>query len=92
MGQDTPWTPTKGPLELPSFISLSSSPEEADAPETQLADSSQGKGKDTQPNETWAEPLPAPPPTAHMQACWVKASWYLKSFPVSCESGSFTVY
>lgn len=33
--QEAPETPsTKGPLELPSFISLSSSPEEADAPDT----------------------------------------------------------
>lgn len=37
-------TPTKGPLELPSFISLSSSPEEADAPDTPLADSPKVKG------------------------------------------------
>lgn len=31
---ETPATTAKGPLKLPSFISLSSSPEEADAPDT----------------------------------------------------------
>ncbi|XP_076010633.1 zinc finger CCCH domain-containing protein 3 [Genypterus blacodes] len=31
--QALPQTPTRGPLELPSFISLSSSPEEADTPD-----------------------------------------------------------
>lgn len=42
--QAAPGTPTKGPLELPSFISLSSSPEEADAPDTLLAETSKVKG------------------------------------------------
>lgn len=37
-------TPPKGPLELPSFISLSSSPEEADAPDTRLTETSRVKG------------------------------------------------
>lgn len=32
--QADPQTPARGPLELPSFISLSSSPEEADTPDT----------------------------------------------------------
>ncbi|XP_073333042.1 zinc finger CCCH domain-containing protein 3 [Pagrus major] len=40
--------PTKGPLVLPSFISLSSSPEEADAPDTPLAETSQVKEKKLQ--------------------------------------------
>ncbi|XP_034386847.1 zinc finger CCCH domain-containing protein 3 [Cyclopterus lumpus] len=44
----SPGTPTKGPLALPSFISLSSSPEEADAPEPLLAESSQVKEKKLQ--------------------------------------------
>ncbi|KAM8874349.1 zinc finger CCCH domain-containing protein 3 [Spinachia spinachia] len=38
-------TPRKGPLALPSFISLSSSPEEAEAPEPLPAESSQVKEK-----------------------------------------------
>lgn len=42
--QAAPGTPTKGPLALPSFISLSSSPEEADAPDTVPAETSQVKG------------------------------------------------
>lgn len=42
--QAAPGTPPKGPLELPSFISLSSSPEEADAPDTLLAETSLVKG------------------------------------------------
>ncbi|XP_054459392.1 zinc finger CCCH domain-containing protein 3 isoform X2 [Anoplopoma fimbria] len=46
--QAAPGTPTKGPLALPSFISLSSSPEEADAPETLRAESSQVKEKKLQ--------------------------------------------
>ncbi|KAM6938554.1 uncharacterized protein zc3h3 [Lycodopsis pacificus] len=46
--QAAPRTPTKGPLALPSFISLSSSPEEADAPETLPAESSQVKEKKLQ--------------------------------------------
>ncbi|XP_026179081.1 zinc finger CCCH domain-containing protein 3 isoform X2 [Mastacembelus armatus] len=36
-------TPTAGPLELPSFISLSSSPEEADAPELLPVETSKEK-------------------------------------------------
>ncbi|MED6259578.1 hypothetical protein ATANTOWER_025544 [Ataeniobius toweri] len=40
----TPGTPIAGPLALPSFISLSSSPEEADAPNSPLADPTQVKG------------------------------------------------
>ncbi|KAL6108405.1 zc3h3 [Pungitius sinensis] len=43
--QVAPETPPKGPLALPSFISLSSSPEEADAPEPLPAESSQVKEK-----------------------------------------------
>ncbi|KAG7220029.1 hypothetical protein INR49_000678 [Caranx melampygus] len=39
--QAAPGTPSAGPLALPSYISLSSSPEEADAPDTQLAEASQ---------------------------------------------------
>ncbi|KAM9358439.1 zinc finger CCCH domain-containing protein 3 [Symphorus nematophorus] len=46
--QAAPGTPTKGPLALPSFISLSSSPEEADAPDTLLAETSQVKEKKLQ--------------------------------------------
>ncbi|XP_041791538.1 zinc finger CCCH domain-containing protein 3 isoform X2 [Chelmon rostratus] len=46
--QAAPGTPTKGPLELPSFISLSSSPEEADAPDTLLAETSKVKEKKLQ--------------------------------------------
>lgn len=42
--QAAPGTPTAGPLELPSYISLSSSPEEADAPDTLQAETSQVKG------------------------------------------------
>lgn len=44
VSQVAPSEPTKGPLVLPSFISLSSSPEEADAPDTPLAETSQVKG------------------------------------------------
>ncbi|XP_047442068.1 zinc finger CCCH domain-containing protein 3 [Mugil cephalus] len=43
-----PGTPASGPLALPSFISLSSSPEEADAPDTQLENTSQVKEKKLQ--------------------------------------------
>lgn len=43
-----PAMPTKGPLALPSFISLSSSPEEADAPDTLPAETSQVKEKKLQ--------------------------------------------
>nr|XP_040040200.1 zinc finger CCCH domain-containing protein 3 [Gasterosteus aculeatus aculeatus] len=43
--QVAPGTPPKGPLALPSFISLSSSPEEADAPEPLPAENSQVKEK-----------------------------------------------
>ncbi|XP_053179029.1 mucin-5AC-like [Scomber japonicus] len=43
-----PGTPVAGSLELPSFISLSSSPEEADAPDTLPAESSQVKEKKLQ--------------------------------------------
>ncbi|XP_075901808.1 uncharacterized protein zc3h3 [Nelusetta ayraudi] len=47
--QATPETPTtKGPLELPSFISLSSSPEEADAPDAPGGDSPKVKEKKLQ--------------------------------------------
>ncbi|XP_042339559.1 zinc finger CCCH domain-containing protein 3 isoform X2 [Plectropomus leopardus] len=46
--QAAPGTPTKGPLELPSFISLSSSPEEADAPDTLPAETLQVKEKKLQ--------------------------------------------
>lgn len=42
--QATPKTPTKGPLELPSFISLYSSPEVVDSPDTTLGDSPKFKG------------------------------------------------
>uniref|UniRef100_UPI0037E7FCA5 zinc finger CCCH domain-containing protein 3 n=1 Tax=Semicossyphus pulcher TaxID=241346 RepID=UPI0037E7FCA5 len=40
--------PTEGPLKLPSYISLSSSPEEADAPDTLPAETSQVKEKKLQ--------------------------------------------
>ncbi|XP_061594845.1 zinc finger CCCH domain-containing protein 3 [Cololabis saira] len=43
-----PQTPPAGPLSLPSFISLSSSPEEADAPDAQPADATQVKEKKLQ--------------------------------------------
>ncbi|KAK5869501.1 hypothetical protein PBY51_024210 [Eleginops maclovinus] len=43
--QADPATPTKGPLALPSFISLSSSPEDADAPDMLLSETSQVKEK-----------------------------------------------
>ncbi|XP_067452359.1 zinc finger CCCH domain-containing protein 3 [Thunnus thynnus] len=46
--QAPPGTPAAGSLELPSFISLSSSPEEADAPDTLPADTSQVKEKKLQ--------------------------------------------
>ncbi|KAM7409352.1 hypothetical protein PAMA_001026 [Pampus argenteus] len=46
--QAAPGSPTAGSLELPSFISLSSSPEEADAPDTLPADTSQVKEKKLQ--------------------------------------------
>nr|XP_046246820.1 zinc finger CCCH domain-containing protein 3 isoform X2 [Scatophagus argus] len=46
--QAAPGTPTHGPLPLPSFISLSSSPEEADAPDSLLAETSQVKEKKLQ--------------------------------------------
>ncbi|XP_071342614.1 zinc finger CCCH domain-containing protein 3 isoform X2 [Trachinotus anak] len=46
--QAAPGTPAAGPLELPSFISLSSSPEEADAPDTLPAEASQVKEKKLQ--------------------------------------------
>ncbi|KAE8294591.1 Zinc finger CCCH domain-containing protein 3 Smad-interacting CPSF-like factor [Larimichthys crocea] len=46
--QAAPGTPTKGSLALPSFISLSSSPEEADAPDTRLAETSRVKEKKLQ--------------------------------------------
>ncbi|XP_070765529.1 zinc finger CCCH domain-containing protein 3 [Enoplosus armatus] len=46
--QAAPGSPTEGPLALPSFISLSSSPEEADTPDTLLADTSQVKEKKLQ--------------------------------------------
>lgn len=42
-------TPARGPLELPSYISLCSSPEEADAADTPPEDASRGKGRDTDP-------------------------------------------
>ncbi|XP_036969885.1 zinc finger CCCH domain-containing protein 3 [Acanthopagrus latus] len=48
VSQVAPGEPTKGPLALPSFISLSSSPEEADAPGTPLAETSQVKEKKLQ--------------------------------------------
>ncbi|XP_068176530.1 zinc finger CCCH domain-containing protein 3 [Antennarius striatus] len=44
----TPAQQEEGPLALPSFISLSSSPEEADAPDTPLEETSQVKGKKLQ--------------------------------------------
>ncbi|KAK5605990.1 hypothetical protein CRENBAI_002419 [Crenichthys baileyi] len=43
-----PGTPIAGPLALPSFISLSSSPEEADAPDSPLADPTQVKERKLQ--------------------------------------------
>ncbi|XP_078114444.1 uncharacterized protein zc3h3 [Sander vitreus] len=46
--QAAPLTPTRGPLALPSFISLSSSPEEADAPDTLPAETWQVKEKKLQ--------------------------------------------
>ncbi|TDH08909.1 hypothetical protein EPR50_G00103010 [Perca flavescens] len=46
--QTAPVTPTRGPLALPSFISLSSSPEEADAPDTLPAETWQVKEKKLQ--------------------------------------------
>ncbi|XP_069376411.1 zinc finger CCCH domain-containing protein 3 [Paralichthys olivaceus] len=46
--QAAPRTPTTGPLALPSFISLSSSPEEPDVPDTQPAETSQVKEKKLQ--------------------------------------------
>ncbi|XP_049910327.1 zinc finger CCCH domain-containing protein 3 [Epinephelus moara] len=46
--QAAPRMPTKGPLELPSYISLSSSPEEADTPDTLPAETSQVKEKKLQ--------------------------------------------
>ncbi|GAA6219595.1 zinc finger CCCH domain-containing protein 3 [Lates japonicus] len=46
--QAAPGMPTAGPLELPSYISLSSSPEEADAPDTLQAETSQVKEKKLQ--------------------------------------------
>ncbi|XP_032381265.1 zinc finger CCCH domain-containing protein 3 isoform X1 [Etheostoma spectabile] len=46
--QAAPGTPTRGPLALPSFISLSSSPEEADAPDTLPAETSHVKEKKLQ--------------------------------------------
>ncbi|XP_028259926.1 zinc finger CCCH domain-containing protein 3 [Parambassis ranga] len=46
--QAAPGTAAAGPLELPSFISLSSSPEDADAPDTLPADTSQVKEKKLQ--------------------------------------------
>ncbi|XP_051233182.1 zinc finger CCCH domain-containing protein 3 [Dicentrarchus labrax] len=48
VSQAAPQTPTEGPLALPSFISLSSSPEEADAPDTLLTETSQVKEKKLQ--------------------------------------------
>ncbi|XP_044055285.1 zinc finger CCCH domain-containing protein 3 [Siniperca chuatsi] len=46
--QAAPGTPSEGPLALPSFIYLSSSPEEADTPDTLLAETSQAKEKKLQ--------------------------------------------
>uniref|UniRef100_A0A3Q2PSJ2 Zinc finger CCCH domain-containing protein 3 n=1 Tax=Fundulus heteroclitus TaxID=8078 RepID=A0A3Q2PSJ2_FUNHE len=46
--QAAPGTPIAGPLALPSFISLSSSPEEADAPDSPLADAGQLKERKLQ--------------------------------------------
>ncbi|XP_029356898.1 zinc finger CCCH domain-containing protein 3 [Echeneis naucrates] len=46
--QADPGTTATGPLELPSFISLSSSPEEADTPDTVPAEASQVKDKKLQ--------------------------------------------
>uniref|UniRef100_A0AAQ6IGR3 Zinc finger CCCH domain-containing protein 3 n=1 Tax=Anabas testudineus TaxID=64144 RepID=A0AAQ6IGR3_ANATE len=53
MPQDSPaaaGTPIVGALELPSFISLSSSPEEADAPDTLPVETSQVKGNNIHTN------------------------------------------
>ncbi|XP_070688499.1 zinc finger CCCH domain-containing protein 3 [Pempheris klunzingeri] len=46
--QAAPGTPTQGTLALPSFISLSSSPEEADTPDTLPPETSQVKEKKLQ--------------------------------------------
>ncbi|XP_056131554.1 zinc finger CCCH domain-containing protein 3 [Lampris incognitus] len=46
--QADPVTPTSGSLKLPSFISLSSSPEEAEIPDTPPAETSQVKEKKLQ--------------------------------------------
>ncbi|XP_040897044.1 zinc finger CCCH domain-containing protein 3 [Toxotes jaculatrix] len=46
--QAAPQTPTAGPSALPSFISLSSSPEDADAPDTLPPEASQVKEKKLQ--------------------------------------------
>ncbi|XP_039985536.1 zinc finger CCCH domain-containing protein 3 [Xiphias gladius] len=46
--QAAPVTPPAGPLALPSFISLSSSPEEADAPDTLPVETSQVKERKLQ--------------------------------------------
>ncbi|XP_013856086.1 zinc finger CCCH domain-containing protein 3 [Austrofundulus limnaeus] len=46
--QADPGTPAAGPLALPSFISLSSSPEEADGPDPRLADVAPVKEKKLQ--------------------------------------------
>ncbi|XP_007541070.1 zinc finger CCCH domain-containing protein 3 [Poecilia formosa] len=46
--QAAPGTPIAGPLALPSFISLSSSPEEADAPDSPQADTTQVKERKLQ--------------------------------------------
>ncbi|XP_062251930.1 zinc finger CCCH domain-containing protein 3 [Platichthys flesus] len=46
--QTAPVTPTRGPLALPSFISLSSSPEEPDTPDTLPDKTSQVKEKKLQ--------------------------------------------
>lgn len=48
MPQDPQAAPGTATLALPSFISLSSSPEEADAPDTPPADTTQVKGKKLQ--------------------------------------------
>ncbi|XP_035509444.1 zinc finger CCCH domain-containing protein 3 [Morone saxatilis] len=48
VSQAAPQTPIEGPLALPSFISLSSSPEEADAPDTLQTETSQVKEKKLQ--------------------------------------------
>uniref|UniRef100_A0A0S7EPT9 ZC3H3 n=1 Tax=Poeciliopsis prolifica TaxID=188132 RepID=A0A0S7EPT9_9TELE len=46
--QAAPGTPIAGPLALPSFISLSSSPEEADAPDSPQANATQVKERKLQ--------------------------------------------